>query len=120
LGVDCYAAVDTTKEVLYRYYGNNQFNSISAADTSNFIRTNKWMTVVFAYDSSGARIYVDGILKRMVTGPVPFTPNNNDLFIGRAENPAYPYWFNGVIDEIRIYNKALCPGAIKQSSALQN
>jgi hypothetical protein len=33
--------------------------------------------------------------------------NKEDLFLGKKDNEQYPYWFNGVIDEIRIYNKAL-------------
>jgi len=39
--------------------------------------------------------------------PITFTPNSNDIFIGKHENPLFPYYFNGVIDEIRIYNKAI-------------
>jgi len=47
-----------------------------------------------------------------------YTPNNQDLFIGRHEDATnqFPYWFNGVIDEIRIYNLALPDGAVKQLS----
>jgi hypothetical protein len=30
------------------------------------------------------------------------------------------YWLNGVIDEIRIYNQALCPGAVAQLSREKN
>ena len=38
---------------------------------------------------------------------VDYTANAGDLYIGRNQNPIYPYWFKGVIDEIRIYNKNL-------------
>ena len=107
IGSECTAPVDTSKEYVYGYYGNTQFNSIGAADMSTPVRTNKWMIVVFTYDGHEAKIYVDGVLKNTTIGSPPFTPNTDGLFIGRAENPQFPYWFNGVIDEIRIYNKAL-------------
>jgi hypothetical protein len=33
--------------------------------------------------------------------------NFDDLFIGKMDNPQYPYWHNADIDDIRIYNRAL-------------
>ncbi len=42
-----------------------------------------------------------------------FNSNADDLFIGKLNNPNYPYWFIGVIDEIRIYNKALTSTQLK-------
>ncbi len=115
---DCNVTTDTSKEVIYGYYGNNQFNSISARDNQSFVKANKWISVIFTYDGIQAKIYVEGQLKDIVNGAAPFTPNSDQLYIGRAENPEFPYWFNGVIDEIRIYNKALCEGEVKQLNSL--
>jgi hypothetical protein len=120
VGQDCNATTDTSKEVMTGYYGNNQFAQIGAIDNSNFVKTNKWITVIFTYDGIQAKIYVDGQLKDTRNGTVPYTPNTDGLFIGRAENPQFPYWFNGVIDEIRIYNKALCEGEVKQLNKLKD
>jgi hypothetical protein len=36
----------------------------------------------------------------------PFT-SNYDLYIGKLNNTQYPYWLNGDLDDIRIYNRAL-------------
>jgi gliding motility-associated-like protein len=33
--------------------------------------------------------------------------NAEDLVIGKTDLPFYPYWFNGVMDEIRIYDRAI-------------
>ena len=49
---------------------------------------------------------------------MPFTDNSSDLYIGKHEDPPYPYYFNGIIDEIRIYNRALPAGAVQQLSNL--
>lgn len=115
---DCCTLVDTTKEMLYGYYGD--FNStLSVYDTSYNVHTNKWVTEIVTFDGFEAKIYVDGVLKRTTTGSPIYTPNSDDFFIGRAENPQFPYYFNGVIDEIRVYNKALCEDAVKQLSNLK-
>jgi hypothetical protein len=115
---DCCTIVDTTKEVTYGYYGDYG-STISVYDTTSYVRVNKWITQVVTFDGFQLKIYVDGVLKMTTIGSPSYTPNFDDLFIGRAENPTYPYWFNGVIDEIRIYNKVLCPEAIVQLSNLK-
>lgn len=119
LGISCDDVVDTTKEQLQGYYGNTQSSSTWTVDTFDYIKPGTWVTVVFTYDGAVSKLYVDGKLKQVVNRTVPFTPNNFDMFIGRAENPQNPYWFNGVIDEIRIYEKALCEADVKLLSKLK-
>jgi hypothetical protein len=111
----CAPTVDTTKEIFAGSFGDNipqganaGIGGISTAD-SVYIQKNQWYTVVYTYDGTTAKFYVNGALASTSpnTGSVTFTPNSNDLLIGKHENPPYPYYFNGVIDEIRIYNRAL-------------
>ncbi len=116
---DCYATVDTTKETARGFYGDYG-STASAYDLTRFIHTNIWMTLVMTFDGQESRFYIDGVLRNTIAGNAVFTPNSSDLFIGRAESTEYPYWWNGVIDEIRIYKKGLCEGAVKQLSALKN
>jgi Concanavalin A-like lectin/glucanases superfamily len=116
----CDAPADFTKEKIQGYYGNTQFSSVGLVDTADYIKLDTWMTIVFTYDEGHAKLYVDGKLKRTTYRVVPFTPNSFDMLIGRAEHPQYPYWFNGVIDEIRIYKKALCEGEVNELSKLKN
>lgn len=119
LTTDCNANIDTSKETPYGFYGDYGYSS-GTSDNSNYVKTNTWMTLVYTYDGQSSKIYVDGQLKNTTQGNAIFTPNSNDLFIGRAESATFPYWWNGAIDEVRIYNKALCEGAVKQLSALKN
>jgi hypothetical protein len=116
----CNDVTDTTKEAMVAYYGNNQFNAAWVGDNQNFIKANRWINVVYTYDSGLGKLYIDGKLRNTVAGPFSFTPNSDGLFIGRAENPSFPFWFNGVIDEIRIYNKALCDGEIALLNKLKD
>ena len=115
----CGDPVDTSKEYIHGYYGDGRSNSAGGIDRITAVRTNKWIIVVFTYDGTDARFYVDGVLKDSQTGAHPFTSNTNDLFIGKHENPPFPYWFNGVIDEIRIYNKALKAHEVQKFASLK-
>ena len=106
----CYDPADTTKEFFIGGYGDNipQGASAGIAGDTSYVHAGNWYTAVYTYDGHESKIYVNGILVGIQQKTVPFTPNNQDLFIGRHEDDAYPYFFNGVIDEIRIYDRALC------------
>jgi hypothetical protein len=105
----CYEAPDVNKEFFIGGFGNNIPEGSAAgvmADTS-FVQKDGWYTVVYTYDGAKSSIYVNGKLKGELVKSAPFTPNTNDVFIGKNEDVSFPYWFNGVIDEIRIYDRAV-------------
>jgi hypothetical protein len=100
---------------------NEQFvtgmTGVGGAVDTPLVKTGQWYNAIFTYDGIESKFYLNGELKKTWTGTASFAPNSNDLFIGRDEdNTTYPYYFNGVIDEIRIYNRALPLNAIKQLS----
>jgi hypothetical protein len=72
--------------------------------------------VVYTYDGLQAKLFLNGHLIKSSFESVGYTPNSNNLFIGRHEDPANPYYFNGVIDEVRIYSRALPDSAAMQLS----
>ena len=103
------------------YFTNSQNCSISSPDVTHesffginsnqspntFVQTNQWYSVVYTCDGTTARIYVNCQL--VGSGPangITFT-NGDDLFLGTLNSPQYPYWFNGTMDEVRIYNRAI-------------
>jgi len=94
-------------------YGDDIILGSNAGVNDNTpIITGQWYSVAFTYDGLTAKLYINGVLKGTLQRMVNFTDNNNDVYIGKTENPTYPYYFNGVIDEIRIYNRALTADAI--------
>jgi hypothetical protein len=99
---------------------NNPVGSanIAGSDTS-FIKLNQWYYVTFTYDGKTSKLYVNGQLKDSRTATRPNHPNADDLFIGRLQDGTFPYYVNGVIDEIRIYNRALCATAVMQLNGLK-
>jgi hypothetical protein len=78
--------------------------------------TGTWYKLAFAYDGITAKLYINGAPVASSTKSAVFTDNTMDLLIGRNQDPngLFPSWFNGVIDEIRIYNRALNQQAITQ------
>jgi hypothetical protein len=77
-----------------------------------FIQTNRWYSVVWTYDGTTSRLYVDCVLRGVLQINITTFTNTNDLFLGCLNSPAYPYWFNGAMDEVRIYNRALTPAEV--------
>lgn len=86
--------------------------------TPNPVETNRWYCVVATYDSTFVKIYVDGQLvatgfSNTVTPPVGTSTGNVSIGANRsASGPTFPYWYNGLIDDIKVYNRALTPTEI--------
>lgn len=74
--------------------------------SGEFIQKNKWYNVLYTNDGKMARLYVDCVLKYEVYFPETFT-NKEDLFFGKSDDDMFPFWLNGDLDDIRIYNRAL-------------
>ena len=74
----------------------------------------QWIHLVNTYDSiSGyTKMYFNGIISDSTyIGNKSSNPSNLDLFIGRAKSDSYlsQTYFNGSLDDIRLYNRALSP-----------
>jgi hypothetical protein len=95
----CNDKADSTKEM---FYGTG-----NALATTPLIRSNQWYSVVWVCNNKTVDLYVDSILRASVPDSYISFSNRYDLFIGHMNNDQYPYWLNGDLDEIRIYNRAL-------------
>lgn len=71
-----------------------------------YIKKDQWYSVVYTNDGATAKLYVDCDLKYLVNFPETFI-NSEDLYIGKSNDPFFPFWLNGDLDEIRIYDRAL-------------
>lgn len=72
---------------------------------------NRWYHVVGTYDNQVRKIYVDGVLADYENQVGKLVGNSNQFFIGqRGDNFE---WFNGSIDEVRIWNRSLSEDQIK-------
>jgi Concanavalin A-like lectin/glucanases superfamily len=100
-------------------WANNNVNNLIHVTSSNqysqlngFTSTSNgtWTHLVYTNDGSNGRIYQDGILKStfVVSGNPVLSGNASFGRLGLPQNDA----FNGKMDEIRIYNRALTPAQI--------
>jgi glucose/arabinose dehydrogenase/chitodextrinase len=86
--------------------GNTQYLS---GPTANPV--NAWTDVAFTYDGATQRLYINGtqVASRATTGAIQTT--DNPLWIGG--NSPYGEYFQGLIDEARVYNRALTQAEIQ-------
>ena len=74
---------------------------------------NTWYSVVLTYDGDSTRIYVNGTLKNTFYNTCTFSGSTDTLFFGKSgDRPSYPFWFNGIMDELRFYNRVLSPSEV--------
>ncbi|RFS24878.1 LamG domain-containing protein [Chitinophaga silvatica] len=91
--------------------------SVNAHGTK-VVALNSWHMVscTYNYASQQVTIYVDGVLDTVSNGVPPANAPTTKLFIGR-DDPAMPtngYFWQGTLDDIRIYNRALTATEIQQ------
>src|SRR5262249_7873765 len=72
---------------------------------------NTWSHLAETYDGSSLKLYVNGVLvsSRALTGSI--TTSGSPLRIGG--NSVWGEYFNGLIDEVRVYNRALSQGEVQ-------
>jgi hypothetical protein len=75
------------------------------------LETNRWIHLTGVYEPGVAlRLYVDGVLAGERTDNVPASQYNNglDVWIGQRPDGCCP--FDGLIDEVRLYDRVLSAG----------
>jgi hypothetical protein len=117
----CSGPLDPNKVKFTTAYGNNGYGDAPFCRTDTaFAKTGVWYSYVFTCENGKTKLYVNGELKDSRQAALNFTANAADVLIGRMNDAQYPYWFNGVIDDVRIYNRALCDGEVKQLNRSKN
>lgn len=100
--------------------GKVQFNASNSAPTfvSNAtLNTGQWYHLAMVFSSTQAQLYVNGVLDNTMAGNFSIP---NDLSASSAGGSAIGAWLgdgggkylNGIVDEFRIWNRALCKGEI--------
>ena len=94
----CKTPIDTTHESFY---------GLTTSDLTP-IHTGNWYHIVFTNNGSVSIMYINGNIASAQAGSILFTAS--DLFLGRDYPQGAgidPFWFNGKLDDIRIYNRAI-------------
>jgi acyl dehydratase len=116
---------ERTGSLSYALYGANgasrpaAYVNIGGADvgvnaTAN-LALNTWTHLAVTYDGATIRVYVNGtqVATRAQTGPI--TTSTGVLRIGG--NAVWSEFFQGLIDEVRIYSRALTAAEIQADMA---
>jgi hypothetical protein len=72
---------------------------------------NGWSHLASTYDGSTLRLYVNGVLVSSTAASGSLAASSGVLRIGG--NGVWPEWFAGLIDEVRVYNRALSAAEIQ-------
>ncbi|MCZ2337360.1 MAG: LamG domain-containing protein, partial [Chitinophagales bacterium] len=93
--------------------GRIEAGRITAATGSTVIPTNKWSHVVFTYDGTYINVYVNAAVDATPTSDINNAGSSDDLLIGAHNYTSPSVFFNGSIDEVKIYNYALTANEVK-------
>jgi hypothetical protein len=78
-----------------------------AVSTSNTMIENTWYFVVGTYDGTQIKLYINGSLEDTLASMGPLFPSFSSLLFGQCPDPTANRFFNGKIDDIGIWNRAL-------------
>jgi hypothetical protein len=92
--------------------GNNTYSIMS----NSTMEVDNWYHVVLTHDASNTRLYINGSLDKVEA------PGGDIVNLGKAlkigwDDYAAERVFNGVIDEVRIWNTVLSPSTIEDHAA---
>ncbi|HWO59865.1 MAG TPA: LamG domain-containing protein, partial [Umezawaea sp.] len=106
---------ETSGDMVYDLYGNRNTTvpttevrvggSAQSDNGTSALPLNTWVHLASTYDGNVLRLYVNGtqVSQLLVVGSI--ATSTGALRIGG--NTIWPEWFAGLIDEVRIYNRAL-------------
>jgi len=86
---------------------------------TSMLALNGWAHLAASYDGASLRLYVNGTLVRTLSLPGRLAVGTGPLRIG-GNAPSIPFggqFFKGLIDEVRIYNRALSQAQIQTDMA---
>jgi hypothetical protein len=113
---DC-SIIDTSRNVFASPCGPNTGDENKWKYSPN-VFTNTWYSVVATYKNDTVRIYVDGVKKSTYNlTPTSLGSGTDGLYIGANYNGtagSYPYWFKGIMDDIRLYSRQLADTEVQQ------
>ncbi len=103
--------VEVTDSLIPTYTINNITTSFISS-----IPNNDWVLLTITKDSTNTRFYIDDTQTNIVSSqPNNFTTTNS-LFKIATNSDASDSFFNGLIDDIRIYNRTLTPSEVTNLS----
>jgi len=108
-----FAFTITDSEGRIRWFQGDGSNYDNPATNNPILSLNQWQHLVAVRDMDAMKvhIYLNGQFKESLT--ITTTPAQSNYHLHIGEYSYSDRWFNGLIDEVRIYNRALSENEIK-------
>ncbi|TAE34049.1 MAG: LamG domain-containing protein [Cytophagales bacterium] len=78
-----------------------------------------WIHVAHVHSNNQSQLYINGVMAAASVGRIDFAASNQQNLIIGGMN-CWPYFFNGELDDIRFYNRALTTQEIKDIFIAEN
>ncbi|HSU28775.1 MAG TPA: LamG-like jellyroll fold domain-containing protein, partial [Chitinophagaceae bacterium] len=101
-GADC-----NNPDILHQNFVGYSNTNGSPPLYTPYVTPGTWYPVVYTVSADSVKLYVNCSLVWKAPKLSPIGTNTEDLFFGKKNYTPFPYWFNGVIDEIRIYDRPI-------------
>ena len=76
--------------------------------STNYVTTGTWYCLTATYAGDTLKTYINGVLEDALYVANAYSyPSSADLYLGRHINAGFPYWFNGVMDRVTLWDSAL-------------
>lgn len=100
-------------------FDDNSSNNNASHESITVINDGKWHLVTGTNDGSKTRLYIDGVLENEFNSTFSLGPAGENTYLGAANGVSN--FFNGALDEVKIYRKVLSPEEIfEEYASLKN
>jgi hypothetical protein len=99
------------QESFTSYHGGGGNDQVQSGGTA--IQADVWQHIVATYDGVNEKLYVDGVQVGGAGNSSPMTYDDHPVQIGCDDNNGFSEHFQGVLDELRIYRRALSQAEIQ-------
>ena len=103
--------IENNEAGAYVNIGGGGGNFFSVKSTNGAVKLKTWQHLAMAYDGVLLKVFVDGAQAGSVAVNKPRTTSDKPFCIGRRQDGGYA--FKGLIDEVRLYSRALPEDDIK-------
>jgi Concanavalin A-like lectin/glucanases superfamily len=110
-GDDVYFLEGDTSSSGLAAVGGTFYNADSAIYSTHKLPLNKWTFLTATYDQNTLKLYTNGVLVASASDTTAISTSSNPLSIGG--DPIFGQYFEGTIDEVRVYNVALTQSQIQ-------
>ena len=95
-------------------------SSTKDLDSTFPLALNHFYHFTVVYTNYSMELYADGLLDTFLADAGPMALTNKAITFGRKDVSISNYFLRGILDEVRIYNKALAPNEIETLKTLWN